>query len=223
MYWWAWETSPFNGGPCDDGYNPCRKPAAALLASLYTSSTDAMQSPSVSYHVPMRPVRETETNVIYQNGQFGAGWQSWSYSGVFESMSTTSTYPQHAYSFEASQVTPGCAGAVSFWNANATVWPNSQISFNILSLNASTQLDVFLCTCNDCSTCATGSISLAQFLPASDDCGLPTNSAWTNSTVVIPLTFFSYPPVSFNRVTICNANTDGTLAAFFLDNVVLLA
>jgi hypothetical protein len=50
-FWWAWETNPNAGGPCDKDYTPQNKPAQTTLYQYYSSRTVTFQAATVNVPV----------------------------------------------------------------------------------------------------------------------------------------------------------------------------
>jgi hypothetical protein len=157
------------------GYNPCRKPAASVLRSQYGASLSS------------------QTVTIYSNGALAPNWQSWSYGGTFDMHSSADPYPGHDASFSA---TLSQNGAYSFYSASAATTGFSNVTvrlsvcpsplhtdqFNLDCTNSSAILTIFLCTCDDCSTCNLVARDVASFRSPIEPCALA--SSWASSYVV---------------------------------------
>jgi hypothetical protein len=215
VFWWAWETSPYNGGPCDDQYNPCRKPAAQLLSTFYSEH-------SSSTHV-VAPSAAASSVVAYSNGALGDGWQSWSYSGTYTLQDTTDPYPGHTYSLGALGVAANGAGALSLWHDSVSVDASTVLQLSLRAANASSSISVQLCSCNDCTACGLAAMQVNQFLPPSNNCSLPTDAAWTATSVSIPIQFLNLGLSAINRISILNSGTDGLPINFFVDNIAIVS
>lgn len=70
IYWWAWDTDPFAGGPFDLDYTPYDKPAEAVLRAYYGAPLPPRD--------PWRTVDEAQALVIYDDA-LPPGWrdESW--------------------------------------------------------------------------------------------------------------------------------------------------
>eukprot|EP00042_Codosiga_hollandica_P042997 m.402768 g.402768 ORF g.402768 m.402768 type:complete len:312 (+) comp56453_c0_seq6:60-995(+) len=214
MYWWSWDTSQFDGGICDDGYDPCRKPAAQLVSLVYSHPTLDALVPNEESGVAIG-----STQVIYSNGQLASTWQSWSYAGTFNPTDSYEPMPGHSASFSSTNVSPGCAGAFSLFSTNTiTVSSTSTLSFNVRSSEPATDISVFICPTSDCSS-ATPQLNINQFLPAANNCSLPSAASWANSQAVIPFAALNFGNVPFVRFSVCNANSNGQTATWYLDNI----
>jgi hypothetical protein len=216
VFWWAWETSPYAGGPCDDQYNPCRKPAATLLSTFYKENSVAPARHSAS-----SAPRSTSTT-IYTNGALAAGWQSWSYSGSFDFTDPANAFPGHTASLGVSSLAGDGAGALSFWNTGVTVDASSVLEFNLLAANLSSSISVQVCTCNDCSSCGLPLVAVNQFFPSSNNCSLP-SASWSSSLAAIPMVFMNINLVTFNRLSFVNTGTDGLDIDFLVDNIAIVS
>jgi hypothetical protein len=71
MFWWAWTTDPFQGGPCDDSYTPHDKPAEDVLRAWY--GAPPRPTPTPTPHPDY-----SRTMDMYADG-LGSGWQDWSW------------------------------------------------------------------------------------------------------------------------------------------------
>src|SRR4029453_8323780 len=70
MFWWAWETDRFQGGPCNQGQTPYRKPAEDVLRSWY--GAPPRPTTSIGQLVPQPDYKRTLD--MYRDG-LGTGWQ----------------------------------------------------------------------------------------------------------------------------------------------------
>jgi Glycoside Hydrolase Family 113 len=75
MFWWSWETDPFQGGPCDMNYTPHDKPAEEILRMWYGA-------PPQSNHEEIPGLDYTHSTVIYSD-TLGSGWDDWSWGGDY--------------------------------------------------------------------------------------------------------------------------------------------
>jgi hypothetical protein len=103
MYWWEWDTDPFQGGPCDDGYTPHDKIAEDVLRAWYGGPPRPMPTPVAPDY--------TQTMHIYTD-TLGTGWEDWSWGATRNLTATDQVYSgTHAIS-----VTLEAWGALSFWH-----------------------------------------------------------------------------------------------------------
>lgn len=70
MYWWAWETNPLQGGPCDNGYTPANKPAENIVRQWYGAP------PRV--HTPP-PAADPGKSFLIFDDELSGEWQNWSW------------------------------------------------------------------------------------------------------------------------------------------------
>ena len=93
FYWWSWDTDPFQGGPCDDGYTPYDKPAEAVLRAWYGASPKVI-------HTPTQADYSKVMNVYTDSLSYG--WEDWSWSAT---VNFSTSYPvfsgDHAISIAA--------------------------------------------------------------------------------------------------------------------------
>lgn len=101
MFWWAWGTDSFDGGPCDDGYTPHDKPAEDVLRAWYGAPPRPTPTP------PPQP-DYGQTMPIYAD-ELGSQWEDWSWNAPLNLEATDQVYSgTHAIS-----VTLGAWGALS--------------------------------------------------------------------------------------------------------------
>ena len=77
VFWWAWETDPYQGGPCDDGYTVYDKPAEDVLRTWYGAPTRVgrpMNMPAPDYD----QIFEVYTDSLQ------SGWEDWSWSSTVD-------------------------------------------------------------------------------------------------------------------------------------------
>jgi hypothetical protein len=103
MFWWEWNTDPFQGGPCDNAYTPHDKPAEDVLRAWYGA--------------PPRPILPTlqpdysHAMDIYTDG-LGPSWEDWSWGAARNLAATDQAYD----GTQAISVTLEGWGALSFWH-----------------------------------------------------------------------------------------------------------
>lgn len=103
MYWWSWDTDPFQGGPCDDGYTPHDKPAEDVLRAWYGA-------PPHPVPLPMLP-DESQARPIYSD-ELEPGWEDWSWDATRNLSATDQVYS----GTQAISVTLGAWGGLSLWH-----------------------------------------------------------------------------------------------------------
>ncbi|MFQ5593417.1 MAG: hypothetical protein ACE5HA_04645 [Anaerolineae bacterium] len=118
MYWWDWETDPFQGGPCDDGYTPYDKPAEDVVRAWYGA-------PPRPVPLPMLP-DESQTRPIYSDG-LEAGWQDWSWSATRDLAATDQVYS----GTQAISVTLGAWAGLSLWHEALDTGPYYWLEFHV--------------------------------------------------------------------------------------------
>ena len=92
MFWWSWETDPFQGGPCDMGYTPHDKPAEAVLRDWYGAPPKSGElTPGLDY---------SRTSAVYTDS-LGMGWEDWSWGGTYN-FAFTETVASGAFAISAS-------------------------------------------------------------------------------------------------------------------------
>jgi hypothetical protein len=130
MYWWAWETDPFQGGPCDDGYTPYDKPAEDVLRGWYGGPprTRAVL-PELDY---------SRTLEVYGDG-LGAGWDDWSWDATLNPLSTD---PVYAGTY-AMSVAAQAWGALSLHHTTFETTPYDRLEFYVRKSSADQRLHVF--------------------------------------------------------------------------------
>jgi len=237
---WSWGNDPLQGGPCDDGYTPHRKPAEAVARAAFTGRAAAAAAPG-SRAVPRAGAASL---TAYSDGALAPGWQSWSFSGTFDPSDKASPpLPGHSASYSAADVRP--YGAVSLrgllpgaaeagLNATALLLANASLSFALRSAAPNATIQASLCFCDSCSGCPVPSTTrpIGEYLPEAAQCDVPTD--WSAGpaavTAVIPVTDLfpvaapgsglpRVPPgTEVRRITISNGNSTSN-ATFWLDNV----
>ena len=133
MYWWNWDTDPFQGGPCDDGYTPYDKPAEDILRSWYGASPRPNLQPDYSQSLD-----------IYTDN-LGSGWADWSWDATINLNSTTPVYS----GTQSISATIQGWGALSLHYANFDTSPYYWLEFYIRKSSSEQQLRVFANDEND--------------------------------------------------------------------------
>jgi hypothetical protein len=131
IYWWAWETDPFQGGPCDDGYTPYDKPAENVLRSWYGAPPRASEpTPQPDYN---------RTSVIYTDS-LNSGWEvvPWAADVIL-----TSTNPVYSGT-HAISITAQAYGALSLGHSNFDSAPYYWLEFYVRTSTTSQQLRAFV-------------------------------------------------------------------------------
>jgi hypothetical protein len=131
MYWWVWETNPFQGGPCDDGYVPYDKPAEDVLRSWYGASP----RPQPDYSQKLD---------IYTDG-LGSGWEDWSWDSIVNLSSSNPVYS----GTQAISVTAQAWGALSLHRNNFDSNPYYWLEFYVRKSSTEQQLMAFVNDEND--------------------------------------------------------------------------
>jgi hypothetical protein len=92
VFWFTWETDPFQGGPCDMRATPHDKPAEAVLRAWYGAppKSNTEKTPGLDY---------TRAMEVYTDS-LGTGWDSWSWSGSYD-FAFTETVASGAYAISA--------------------------------------------------------------------------------------------------------------------------
>lgn len=136
MYWWAWETNPFQGGPCDDGYTPHDKPAEDVLRSWYGASP-RMNRPG--------PQPDYSRVLVVYADSLGSGWENWSWDSMVDLSSDNPVYS----GAQAISVTAQAWGALSLHHANLNSTPYYWLEFHVRKSSAEQKLAVFVNDEND--------------------------------------------------------------------------
>jgi len=130
MYWWAWETDPFQGGPCDDGYTPYDKPAENVLRFWYGAPARASQPTLPNNNPPL---------VIYTDS-LNSGWEDCSWNAIVNLSSTNPVYRgTHAIS-----ITAQAYGALSLCHSNFDSAPYNWLEFYVRTSTTTQQLRAFV-------------------------------------------------------------------------------
>lgn len=86
LFWWAWDTNPLAGGPCDGGFTPHDKPAEDVVRAWYGGATRSRSSPVIQ-----GPVDYRGAVPIYAD-ELGPGWVDASWSAVRDLRATASVH-----------------------------------------------------------------------------------------------------------------------------------
>ncbi len=136
IYWWAWETDPFQGGPCEDGYTPYDKPAEDVLRAWYGAVPRASQpSPQPDYD---------RTLVIYTDS-LNTGWEDWSWNAAVDLFSVDPVYS----GTNAISINAQAWGALSLHHANFNSAPYYWLEFYVRKSSTGQDLRVFANDEND--------------------------------------------------------------------------
>jgi len=200
MFWWAWDTDPFQGGPCDDDYTPYDKPAEDVLRAWYGAPPRAAQ--------PLPQPNYDQALVIYTDGLV-AGWDDWSWDAVIDIMSSSPVY-SGGYAIS---VAAAAWGALSLHHAPFDSTPYYWLEFYVRKSSAEGELAVFAHDEND---------QELRYRPV-EDCrytgGQPIQpGVWTR--VRIPLDHLDAGGRSLERVSV--KNQAGQPATFWVDEIRLL-
>lgn len=200
MYWWAWETDPFQGGPCDDGYTPYDKPAEDILRSWYGAP------PRVSKPTPQPD--DNQTLVIYTDS-LNSGWENWSWDANVNLSSNNPVYS----GTQAISITAQAWGALSLHHSNFASAPYYWLELYVRQSSAEQQLIAFANDEND---------SELRYRPI-DDCRYTDEQpiepgVWTR--VRIPLSHLDASGQLLQRVSIKNYQPQPS--SFWVDEIRLV-
>jgi len=70
MYWWSWDTSALQGGPCATDYTPANKPAENILRQWYGAPPRVHSRP---------PEPDPSRSLVVYDDALPAGWENWSW------------------------------------------------------------------------------------------------------------------------------------------------
>ncbi len=72
IFWWSWDTDPYQGGPCDDGYSIYDKPAEDILRSWYGAP--------LRVRLPdYQPEPDYDNTLKIYTDELQSGWENWSW------------------------------------------------------------------------------------------------------------------------------------------------
>lgn len=131
VFWWVWDTDPFAGGPCDDGYTPHNKPAEDVLRSWYGAPPRVrLPDPQPDYG---------RTLEIYTD-DLGPGWEDWSWDARVDLFSISPVSSgTHAIS-----VTAQAWGALSLHHESFDSSPYHWLEFYVRKSSSEQQLRAFV-------------------------------------------------------------------------------
>jgi hypothetical protein len=118
IFWWSWDTDPFQGGPCDDGLSPHDKPSEDVLWTWYRGAPRPKSPPVGPDYGEMMDV--------YGDG-LGSGWEDWSWDATLDLAATDQVHG----GTQAISVTLGAWGALSFWHPAFDTEPFYWLEFYI--------------------------------------------------------------------------------------------
>ncbi len=201
MYWWAWDTDPFQGGPCEDGYTPHDKPAEDVLRSWYGAP------PRTSSPTPQPDYSRTLN--VYTDA-LGPGWGNWSWDVDADLSSDSPVYS----GTQAISVTAQAWGALSLHHADIDSTPYYWLEFYVRTSSAE---QWFEASVHD----EYGAELRCRPL---DDCRYTDDQpiqpgAWTR--VRIPLNHLDAAERSLQRVSIKNHSSQPS--QFWIDEIRLVA
>lgn len=198
LYWWSWETDPFQGGPCDDGYTPYDKPAEDVLRSWYSA---------LPREIPSLPNPDYSHTLDIYTDSLGFGWENWSWDATVDFSTTGPIYS----GTQAISVTAQAWGALSLHHISFDSSPYYWLEFYLRP--SADQLLVFA---NDESD------TELRYRPV-DDCrytdkGVIVPEVWTR--VRIPLGHLNAADRHLQSVSIKNSND--RLSSFWIDEIRLI-
>jgi len=95
IFWWNWESNPYDGGLCDENYTPRGKPAEALVKQYYTGKETSFEPFHYQYQ---HSSKRQNALVIYQNGNVAADWGHFDWGGTTDLRNTEHLYTGEQYS-----------------------------------------------------------------------------------------------------------------------------
>jgi hypothetical protein len=130
MYWWAWETDLFQGGPCDDDYTPYDKPAEDVLRAWYGAPRASKPTPQPDY---------SRALAIYTDG-LASGWEDWSWDAGVDLSSNSPVYS----GTQAISITALAWGALQLRHSDFDSTPYYRLEFYVRKSSTAQQLGVFV-------------------------------------------------------------------------------
>jgi hypothetical protein len=202
IFWWTWETDPFDGGPCDPKATPHDKPAEAVLRAWYgapTKSASTDETPGLDY---------TRTMAVYTDS-LGAGWEDWSWAGIYD-FASSEQVASGAYAISAAAQ---AWGAVALHHANFDSSPYYWLELYVYKSTDASSLVVWTNDAND---------QALRDRPV-EDCRYTedqpiAHGIWTR--VRIPLRHLNASNRLLQRVSI--GNSSDQLFTFYVDDVRLV-
>ena len=200
-YWWSWDTVPYQGGVCDNGYTVHDKPAEDVVRQWYGAPPRDTTPPP--------PPDDANARPIYSDA-LAAGWENWSWQ-------TTVNFAQTAQVYSGTRAIvadAGSWGALSLYHPPLDTTGYHYLSFVLRQAAAGTTLHVYTQDPSEAN---------GYDVPAADcrytgGAPLPANT-WRR--VLIPLADLGAAGGQITRLTFLNTG-DGPLR-FWLDDVRLVA
>lgn len=209
VFWWAWPENQPGGEPCSTDFSIFAKPAADVVKAHYGGARGSLLGIAAA------------TVTVYSDGNLAPAWMNWSYSATVDLNSTSlDRYPGHAASAAVTLNAQG--GALALRSAEPVLVDSvNALAFDLRAPNQTNSYDisVFLCACDDCSTCTRLPLRpLDAYAPPSAPCTVP--QTWGPAAHYrIPITDLvpaGSGVTSFSRLQI-GADSQ---ASFIVDNVV---
>jgi hypothetical protein len=198
FYWWSWETDPFQGGPCDDGYTPYDKPAEAVLRAWYGASPKAI-------HPPPQPDYSKVMNVYTDS--LSSSWEDWSWSATVNFSANSPVYSgAHAIAVAAQPW-----GALSLFHPDFDSTPYYWLEFYVRESSAQQGLRSYFSDKDDNDLRPLGFCRYAETPPIVQD-------VWTR--IRIPLLDLNASNRSLQGLSIMNYQDQAS--SFWLDQIRLV-
>ena len=201
VFWWNWETDPYQGGPCDDGYAPHDKPAEDVLRTWYGAP-------------PRRdgwlPQADYERTVDIYMDSLGPGWEDWSWDATVDLAASDPVFS----GTQAISVTAQAWGTLSLHHVSLDSTPYHWLELYVQKSSAAQELAAFA---------SDGDDTELRYRPL-EDCrytdGKPIKSdVWTR--VRIPLEHLDAAERQLQRISIKNHSSHPS--SFWVDEVRLVA
>jgi hypothetical protein len=119
MFWWSWDTDPYDGGPCDDGYTPHDKPAEDVLRTWYGAPPRPTPTPT--------PQPDYSRTLAIYTDELSPQWEDWSWNAGRNLAATDQVYS----GTRAISATLGAWGALSFWHPTFSASPYRWLEFYV--------------------------------------------------------------------------------------------
>ena len=202
MFWWSWETDPFQGGPCDMGYSPHDKPAEDVLRHWYGVPPRSIRADP--------PVPNNHQAAAIYSDALEAGWDNWSWGGNYD-FAFTGTVAHGAFAISADTQ---AWGGLSLHYDNFDSSPYSWLEFYVYQTTADASLMVWANDEND-APLRGRPISYCRYTD-----GQPIEpGVWRR--VLIPLDDLNASHRLLQRVTISNSSDQPV--TFYVDEIRLVA
>jgi hypothetical protein len=199
MYWWAWETDLFQGGPCDYKYTPYDKPAEEVLRAWYGAPRASKPTPQPDY---------SRNLVIYTDGP-ASGWEDWSWDANVDLASNSPVYS----GTQAISITAQAWGTLQLRHSEFDSTPYYWLEFHVRKSSTAQQLGVFVIA-ND-SELRTRPVDYCRYTD-----GQPIEpGVWTR--VRIPLSDLNASDRLLQSV--CIRNLGSQPSSFWVDEIRLVA